>query len=269
MKRWRWIAVLVSSFMLLACGKEGHAAFDQSYDTWELKDFTGCLEETDAARRTDYRLLEGTDLENSVCRLQGKEDGATLYIVGGVHGDEKAGWIAGELLKEASFTYGTIYIISPANRYGAEQDQRETKEERDLNRNFPGDPEGCDAEQIAWAIYSDIQEKQPDFVLDLHEARAAKERRDALGNSVICQSLEKSGDLVLELLMESEEGKVCSEPLTLYGSPPPGSVNRIVTENLGIPVMTVETFREDPLKVRVRNHLEITEFVMEYLGMRR
>ena len=38
--------------------------------------------------------------------LQGKDDGPIIYIVAGVHGDEQAGWRAGNLLKEATIQAG-------------------------------------------------------------------------------------------------------------------------------------------------------------------
>ena len=259
MRKQIWAAAFCLAFSALACNGVRDAG---SGDGTEAK----------GARRSEYRLLEGTALELTAVRIQGEEpdspgEGGTLYIVGGIHGDEKAGWMAGELLKDMEISAGTLYIVSPANRYGAGKDQRNTEEDRDLNRNFPGDPDGCDAERIAWAIYSDIRDKKPDLALDLHEARPGGENSDALGNSVICQSPDGIGDLVLEILTQSAEGDMCSGAFTLYGSPPPGSINRIVTDELGIPVMTVETFREDDLEIRVKNHLEIARLAMRYCGL--
>lgn len=213
-------------------------------------------------------LLKGTELENQVCVLRGRKEGPAVYIVAGIHGDETAGFMAAERLKHSRISAGTLYILSPANRYGAAENKRLTEAGRDLNRNFPGDPEGCDAERIADAIYRDIQDKKPDLVLDLHEAKHAKESRDALGNSLICQSIEQTGDLVLWLLTESEEGRTAFPPLTLYGSPPPGSINRVVTEELGIPVITVETLRDETPERRIGNHLEIADAVLRYCGLR-
>lgn len=225
------------------------------------------LKEKVQTNRSTYHLLRGTELENTVTVRNGKEEGASVYVVAGIHGDEAAGWKAAERLKKTELASGTLYLLSPANRYGAEHGQRRTKEERDLNRNFPGNPDGCDAEQIAAAIYSDIREKRPDLVLDFHEAVSGTESRDALGNSIICQSLEETGELVLEILTESEKGSFGEVPFTLYGSPPPGSINRVVTEELGIPVITVETYREEELECRIEKQLALARFILEYLGI--
>ena len=200
--------------------------------------------------------------------LYGEEDGPAVYVVAGVHGDEIAGWRAGNLLKNACLRAGALYIISPANAYGAANDQRKTAEERDLNRNFPGDADGCDAARIAAEIFSDIAQRQPALLLDLHEAHEASDNgADALGNSLICDASGETGELIWGMLLASENGTLCASPLTLYGSPPHGSINRTVSELLGIPVITVETLRTEALAQRVRNQLEIVQYVLQAKNM--
>ena len=275
MKRHSIILFLIVAAICLSLAGCGSRELDADPEKWHLNDFTTCFETRFKTNKEEYLLLEDTQEENTVFVLQGKEAGPTLYIVAGVHGDETAGWLAGNLLKQASLKSGTLHILSPANTYGAGQNQRKTKSDRDLNRNFPGNPNGWDAERIANSIYTDIRDKQPVLVLDLHEAIAKEDNYealganyDALGNSLICQSLDGIGDLVLDALLSSEAGDLCSNPLTLYSSPPAGSLNRVVTDQLGIPVITVETLRTEPLEQRVQNQLELVEFALEYYGMR-
>ena len=266
------LAVTVICLLLTACGKKAPA---EDPTQWQLADFESCFEKRFETDREEYLLSNGTRDENSVQVLKGKEDGPVIYIVAGVHGDEQAGWRAGNLLKQATLKAGTLYILSPANTYGAEQDRRKTRDGRDLNRSFPGTSGTQDAERIAAAIYADIQDKRPELVLDLHEARPKADdyqslgyNYDALGNSLICQSLDGIGELVLDALLASEAGELCSSPLTLYGSPPAGSLNRTVTEQLGIPVITVETLRAEPLEQRVQNQLELVQFILDNFGLR-
>lgn len=59
--------------------------------------FTDCDHPTQVST---YKLAEGTDIENEVTVLQGEEEGPTIYIVAGVHGDEIAGWMTGNLVKK-------------------------------------------------------------------------------------------------------------------------------------------------------------------------
>lgn len=229
----------------------------------------GCMEEEYPTRHSTYTLLPGDELENTVHVLTGQEEGPLIYVVGGTHGDELAGWYAGTLLQGAAIKAGTVCLAAPLNRYGAEHDQRRTKDGWDLNRHFPGDAQGNDAQRIAEALYQDIEEKQPVLVLDLHEARLHTDGRDNLGNSIICQDIQPIADLVLALLEDSASGALdLSHSLDLYGSPPQGSLNAEVTQGLGIPVITVETLRAEALNVRVRNQLCLAEYIFLWYNMR-
>ena len=241
---------------------------DDENVSWRLCDFPDRFIRQFPTAEESYLILEGTDWENTVVSLRGEGEGAVIYIVAGLHGDEKAGWIAGNLLKEMTLRAGTVYILSPANRYGAIHDQRTTETSFDLNRYFPGKVEGTEAEVIDYAIFTDITEKAPDLVLDLHEARAAQDGHDALENTIICEDVSLAGDLIWNILLAAEDGSLGDGALSLYGSPPMGSINRTVIRELGIPVITVETSREEPLATRVDRQLELAEFILGQYDMR-
>ena len=215
-----------------------------------------------------YPIQNGNAYENTIIALKGENEGASIYVVAGLHGDETAGFIAGNLLKELTLRSGVLYILSPANQYGALHGQRETKSGFDPNRHFPGKEDGTDAEAMDAAIFADIKEKAPDLVLDLHEAEAAQNGSDSLGNSIICDDVSLSGDLVWEILLASENGTLGGETLSLYAGAPKGSLNYTVTRELGIPVITIETKSEEQLVQRVGMHLRIVEFILNQYGMR-
>ena len=233
---------------------------------WKLKDFALRFTQQYPTEKTQYPLMEGSEWENAVVCLKGEQDGPVIYFVCGLHGDETAGWTAGNLLKDATLKAGTVYILSPANLYGAQNDRRKTKSDRDANRYFPGDPNGFDAERIDDAIYRDIIDKAPDLVLDLHEGLVHTDGTDDLGNSVICEDVSLMSDLIWDVMVKAESGGLCGG-LTLYGTPPEGSLNREVTKQLGIPVITVETSRGEALAQRVDKQLELAEFILSHEGL--
>ena len=232
-----------------------------------FEELTHRLAEEPQKMSEEYLLMAGTDWELPVSVLRGQEPGVSVYIVGGIHGDEPAGWLAGQRMQQAKLTAGTVYLASPVNQYGSKTLQRKTREGWDLNRHFPGAANGTDAERIAAALYADIVDKAPTLVLDLHEALAPTWERDALQNTIICHSVEEIGDLVLEILDETEAGRLCSGPFSLYGSPPQGSIHRVVTEQAGIPVITIETDRQQPLKERVANQLDLIGYILAWHGL--
>lgn len=229
----------------------------------------GCMAEEYPTQYGAYPLLPGDELENTVYTLTGGEEGPVIYVVGGIHGDELAGWYAGILLQKATLRAGTVYLAAPLNQYGAEQNQRKTKDGWDLNRHFPGDAQGGDADRIAAALYADLAEKNPDLILDLHEAYMYTDGRDNLGNSIICRDIQPIADLVLDLLGDSGTAALpTTRALDLYGSPPAGSLNDTVMRELGIPVITVETSRGETLNLRVYNQIRLVEYILEWYNMR-
>lgn len=274
---WGWAAAgLAASLAMLVWGRRSLLLF------LALLLLTGCApaapslsqpegdlaSESVPPEREEYLLLERTQWENTVCVLRGAEEGPVIYVVAGLHGDETAGWTAGNRLKDGPLRAGTLYILSPANPYGAEHDRRTTRSDRDVNRNFPGDSQGNDAQRIAAAIYEDIRDKAPALVLDLHEAREHQGERDNLGNCVIVQALDGVEELVMYILLDSGDGTLCASPFDLFSSPPEGSLNRTVTLELGIPTLTVETAREEELEQRVDNHLELLDYILKFYSMR-
>jgi len=216
-----------------------------------------------------YKLAEGTDIENEVVVLKGQEEGPVIYIVAGVHGDEIAGWMTGNLVKKVGIKAGTVHILAPANRWGASAEPRVrfVTEKEDLNRSFPGSPDGSMAERVADSIFQDIQRVDPVFLFDLHEARSNAENRDFLGSSLIYTSLDKMSDMYLDMLMATETGELCSERFNFYGPGPVGSINNTVTTQLDIPTITVETYRGYPLERRIGDQLDIVEYVLTYYGL--
>ena len=243
--------------------------YDFDPDTMVPADFGDYFTQDYPTQVSTYLLGEGTDIENEVTVLKGQEDGPTVYIVAGVHGDEIAGWMTGNLVKKIGIKAGELHILAPANRWGASADPRTryVTEQQDLNRSFPGDPDGTMAERVADSIYQDIAKVDPIFLFDLHEARANKSDRDFLGSSLIYTSLDKMSDMYMDLLMATETGDLCSERFNFYGPGPVGSINNTVTTNLEIPTITVETYRGYPLERRIGDQLAIVQYVLTYYGL--
>lgn len=249
------------------------AELDPPYDfdpeTMLPREFGPYFEQEYPVSVDTYPLLPGTEWENTVTVLKAEQEGPVIYVVAGVHGGEIAAWSAGNLLKKIGIKAGTLYILSPANPWGAaaEPRSRYVRGEEDLNRSFPGDPEGNAAQQIAHAIFTDIRDKNPVFVFDLHEAATNKEGRDFLGRSLIYTTLDGIQDMYLDLLLETQLGTLTSMPFDFFSPGPIGSINNTVANDLKIPVITVETYRADPMEVRIADQLAVVQFVLRDYGM--
>ena len=220
-----------------------------------------------AGKTETYEIGTGTDYSNEVTHLKGDKPGAVIYVTAGIHGDETAAWLAGNRLKEITLSRGELFILSPANRWGAAKNSRYLTEEQDLNRAFPGDAEGRAAQRAAKVIWEDIARVKPDLVLDLHEARSVREGYDFLGNSLIFTELWDCDSLFMDLLAETEAGNVGNGGFSTFGPAPGGSLNRTVSLELGIPVITIETLKEETGEQRIANHLAIVRYCMEWFGI--
>lgn len=218
-----------------------------------------------------YKIGEGTEEENEVVKIVSENPGPTVYIVGGIHGDELAGWNAANRLKdELKITAGTVYILSPANLSGAEAETRFVTGSGDLNRAFPGDASSDDAaHRIAAVIFSEIKDKAPDLLLDLHEARyeVGGEKPGGLANCLIYTDDTKIADLLFTFVEKNDAGELCSEKFALTVPGKTGSINRNVTDLLGIPSITTETIRGKDLELRVKDQIDIVHFCLAYYGM--
>lgn len=232
-----------------------------------LADATDAFPTQYPVTREEYALCPGAEMEARVTCIQGEAPGPVIYVVAGVHGDERGAWYAGVLLEKATIQKGAFYVLAPANRLGAENGSRYVTDKQDLNRSFPGDPEGSKAQRLADAIYRDIEAVRPDLVLDLHEAIVYRADRDFLGSTLIYTSLDGMADYFFDLLFATQTGDICSAAFGYNGPGPEGSVNRAVTQGLGIPAVTVETFRGYPMERRVRDQLDIVAFSLRYYGM--
>ena len=65
---------------------------DIQIESAHLADFGVFSTESYPAKKTSYRLMEGTELEAEVVRIASPDEGPTVYVVSGIHGDERAGF---------------------------------------------------------------------------------------------------------------------------------------------------------------------------------
>ena len=102
----------------------------------------------------------------------GKLPGKTMLITGGVHSGEYVGIqacveLGAELQPEK--TVGTIVILKVLNRPAFENRAGSLglSDGKNLNRVFPGNPNGTEMERLAWAITKEVYPKA-DYYIDLH-----------------------------------------------------------------------------------------------------
>ena len=116
-------------------------------------------EATAQSRDPTDTLLPGTEHETPVFTVEGERDGPTALVVGGMHGDERSGYLAAEAMLEWSVDAGRVVVLPRANRVAIQRDSREG-EGGDLNRQFP--PGAEPPTELARAIWSLVERESPD-----------------------------------------------------------------------------------------------------------
>lgn len=115
-------------------------------------------------------LGNGHELSIVVHRLEGGS-GPTVGITGGIHGDEPdtVEYVRAFLEKMRATPFsGTVVAVSCANPLAYETRSRNTPNDMiDLNRIFPGDPDGLLTHQLADKLYR-VFEGACDYFVDFH-----------------------------------------------------------------------------------------------------
>lgn len=120
-------------------------------------------------------LGSGLELKLGVHEIRGAGPGPVLGLTGAIHGDEMIG---AEILRRVVQTLnaaelrGTLRVMPVANPLGFEALTRNTPiDMNNLNRVFPGDPEGWLTEHMAHRITEGFL-KTLDYYVDLHAGGA-------------------------------------------------------------------------------------------------
>lgn len=122
------------------------------------------------------RLHTHTPIQVPVIVHRAKEDGPTLLLMAGLHGDEINGMeIIRRIIRKGwnKPNKGTVICIPVFNIFGFLNVRRELPDGRDLNRSFPGSNSGSLASQFAYHFMKEIA-PVVDLVIDFHTGSAQR-----------------------------------------------------------------------------------------------
>jgi predicted deacylase len=108
--------------------------------------------------------------------VRGAEEGPRVFLTAAIHGDELNGVeIVRRIMTELDPNQlkGTVLCIPVLNRWGFLNHSRYLPGRRDLNRYFPGNPEGNLAARVAQKIFAEIVQ-QSEFGIDMHTAAVGR-----------------------------------------------------------------------------------------------
>ncbi len=209
---------------------------------------------TKKAKLSEYfEGIKGTSVDTDVFIFDSGKEGGTVFLAGGAHPNEPAGYMAAILLLEnVKVETGRVIVIPRLNnsgftctdpmegfpnsfdietkngvrsfRFGSRLtnplhqwpdplvyshyptgQQYSGPEARNLNRCFPGRPNGSTTEKLAYAIIKLLEIEKVDIAFDLHEAAPEIPIINAIVYHEKCEDITMGAILELEFELENEK----------------------------------------------------------------
>lgn len=198
----------------------------------------------------------------TINRIQGRDPGPTLAVLGGVHGNEYGGVLSarrlGKLLRTLAFR-GTVKIAAPAHPAAWRYDQRVCPEDGlNLARVFPGDPGGRPTERVAAHLTAELI-VGADLVIDLHTA-------GAYADMPLLAGFHADGTSLAERAAGAARAFAARVTWEHPELPPGRSLS--AAEELDAPAIYVESAGCGRTRVeQMRGYLDGLHRVLEHLGM--
>lgn len=173
-------------------------------------------------------LSDHTPVNLSAHVIHGRRPGPVMFVSAAIHGDEVSGVeVVRRLLRAApvSRLSGTLIAVPIVNAFGFLNRSRYLPDRRDLNRSFPGSPQGSLAARLAHLFMDEIVARC-DIGIDLHSA--------AVGRENLPQIRLTPGSARLRML-----GETFAAPVTLMSKTRDGSL-RLEAAEAGVDVLLYE-----------------------------
>jgi predicted deacylase len=186
-------------------------------------------------------LYTGASLPMRVHVVCGRRSGPVMFVSAAIHGDELNGVeIIRRLLKQKSLASlrGTLIAVPVVNVHGFLDLSRYLPDRRDLNRSFPGSPQGSIAARTAHTFMMEVVRKA-NYGIDLHTG--------AINRANLPQVRANLDDPVT-----TELARVFGAPVIVDASIRDGSLRECAAD-LGFPILVYEAgeaLRFDEFSIR-------------------
>ncbi len=182
------------------------------------------------------KIFEGMSSETPVLVVNGRSAGPVLCLTAAVHGDELNGI---EMVRrvfqdlDPDSLKGAVIGVPIVNIHGFRRGSRYLPDRRDLNRFFPGNPQGSSAARIAHSLFESIV-RSCTALVDLHT-----------GSFYRTNLPQVRADLGLQPVADLAHG--FGGMLVLNSEAAPGTLRRAATD-AGIPAVILEA--GEPLRLQ-------------------
>jgi|AntDeeMetagen134_2_1112570.scaffolds.fasta_scaffold00375_9 hypothetical protein len=226
--------------------------------------------EEGSVSRDSIVIREGTDEETTAYVTTADTDGPTAIVVGGMHGNETAGYTAAGRIADWTIDAGTLVAIPETNAVAIERGTRNDDEGNNLNRQFSeGETPGT---ALARAIWEIVSEYDPDILIDLHESTGiyAGDPMDGVGQAVFHSSGDEAAaaadaaDYVTRNYVDDPTLAFQTGPFSMPNTEPSGLLAHKAARDLNADGFLAETVSTNvELETRIQWHTAIVERLLE------
>lgn len=211
-------------------------------------------------------VMPGTPYETPYYVKTGAEPGPTVIIIGGLHGDEPAGYLAARKVANWRITRGTLIVMPDAHR---EAIRRKTRGyPGNMNKMFPGDAKGDSMQRLAHSIWNVIREAQPDVLVTLHESRDFHANDPSRFGQTFCFDFPRLVPF-MERVMRRANADISprKNKFLIFVAPYPTCPTYQAWSKLGVPATSIETSKTLPLATRVRYQMMGVQAFLDETGL--
>ncbi|HPF20831.1 MAG TPA: succinylglutamate desuccinylase/aspartoacylase family protein [Syntrophomonas sp.] len=217
------------------------------------------------------KLASGTKYETKLYVIKSGKAGPVVLIVGGVHGNEIAGYKAALKVCNLRPSRGTLLVIPKANVLAIAEEKRVASGQLDLNRAFPSTKTGPARGILANSILKVIKDYDVDWVMDMHEGYdyARNPSTVSVGQSLIyypSSSVKTIGSRIVKTL--NKNISLQRKEFSLLKPPVKGSISRAAAVTVGARSFIFETCSRESLATRINHQLKAANMLLDYLNMK-
>ncbi|PKM76847.1 MAG: hypothetical protein CVU90_10500 [Firmicutes bacterium HGW-Firmicutes-15] len=215
-------------------------------------------------------IAQGTKYATELYVIESGVPGPVVMIVGGVHGNETAGYKAADQVKDYSIQKGTLIVLPQANKRADAAHTRDIGG-ADLNRDFPTSKSDKPDNTLSTAIFNVVKEYNVDWLMDMHEgANYSKiKSSSSVGQSLIYYPAVQTKTIATSIVNTLNKGISTSyKDYSLLRYPTSGSLASASAKVLGVNSFIFETCSKDPLSTRIRYQLKAADMLLNYLQMK-
>ncbi|NLB53260.1 MAG: hypothetical protein GX808_10065 [Syntrophomonadaceae bacterium] len=196
--------------------------------------------------------------------------GPVVMIVGGIHGNEIAGYRAASKFTNAKIKKGKLLVLPQANKRAVAISRRTASRGSDLNRSFPRTSRGSANTYIARDIYKTVKDYKVDWLIDMHEGfdYYKNKKTNSVGQTLIYYPSSKMTPMAKKIVNTvNKDISKSYRKFTLLRYPVKGSLARSSGQFLGVNAFIFETSMKQTLSTRINQQQKAANILLRELGM--